>query len=45
MKSPEIASWVAVGCFTVKAYRDMVEKLVMVGDGGRWPRCDRRVDI
>jgi hypothetical protein len=33
-----MASCVAVGCFTVKAYSDMVEKLVMMGDGGRWPR-------
>jgi hypothetical protein len=28
-----MASCVAVGCFTVKAYRDMEEKLVMVGNG------------
>lgn len=33
-----MASCVAVGCFTVKAYSDMEEKLVMMDDGGRWPR-------
>jgi hypothetical protein len=44
-KSPEIASCVAVGCFTVKAYRDMEEKLVMMGDGGRWPWYYCRVDV
>ena len=37
-KSPEMASCVADGCFTVRAYKDMDEKVVMVGDGGRWPR-------
>jgi hypothetical protein len=44
-KSPEMASCVADGCFTVKAYRDMEEKLVMMGDGGHWPSCYRRVDM
>jgi hypothetical protein len=44
MKSPEIASCVADGCFTVKAYSDMDEKLVIVGDGGHGPRNYRRVD-
>lgn len=43
MKSPVIASCVADGCFTVKAYRDMVEKEVMVGGGGRGPRYYGRV--
>jgi len=37
MKSPAMASWVADGCFTVRAYSDMVEKLVMVATAGAGP--------
>lgn len=33
-----MASCVADGCLTVNAYRDMDEKVVMMGDGGRGPR-------
>lgn len=36
-KSPVMASWVAEGCFTVKAYSDMVEKLVMACKAGAGP--------
>lgn len=37
-KSPDTASCVAEGCLTVKAYKDKVEKLVMLAEGGRSPR-------
>lgn len=37
-KSPTMASWVADGGWTVSAYMDMLEKLVMVGRVGRRPR-------
>ena len=44
-KSPEMASCVADGCLTVRAYSDMEEKVVMLGGGGRRPRALRDAEV